>query len=69
MTLGELIAAKRDDICRVAAMHGARNLRLFGSAARSEAGSDSDIDLLVADLGHRGARYPATQRGGPRPSR
>ncbi len=32
---------------RVAARHGARNVRLFGSVARGEAGEKSDIDLLV----------------------
>ena len=31
----------------VAARHGARNVRLFGSTARGEARPDSDIDLLV----------------------
>lgn len=30
-----------------ARMHGARNLRVFGSVARGEARPDSDIDLLV----------------------
>ena len=28
--------------------HGARNVRLFGSAARGEATAGSDIDLLVS---------------------
>jgi len=32
---------------RVAARHGAHNVRVFGSVARGEAGEDSDIDLLV----------------------
>ena len=27
--------------------HGARNIRVFGSAARREVAADSDIDLLV----------------------
>ena len=31
----------------IAARHGARNVRVFGSVARGEAGPDSDIDLLV----------------------
>ena len=38
---------KRDDIVRIAARHGARNLRVFGSVARGDDGSHSDIDLLV----------------------
>jgi uncharacterized protein len=47
MTLEELRRTKRDQILRVAARHGARNVRIFGSAARGEASPDSDIDLLV----------------------
>jgi len=31
----------------LAARHGARNVRVFGSTARGEAGPQSDIDLLV----------------------
>ena len=38
---------KRDDIVRIAARHEARNLRVFGSVARGDDGSHSDIDLLV----------------------
>ncbi len=38
---------KREEILRIAARHGARNVRVFGSAARGEAGPDSDLDLLV----------------------
>jgi len=38
---------KRHEILRIAAIHGARNVRLFGSAARGEDRPDSDLDLLV----------------------
>jgi predicted nucleotidyltransferase len=38
---------KRRDILRIAAQHGARNLRVFGSVARGEDRADSDVDLLV----------------------
>lgn len=38
---------KRREILRIAAAHGARNIRLFGSAARGEDRPDSDLDLLV----------------------
>lgn len=31
----------------IAARHGARNVRIFGSVARAEAGRDSDVDVLV----------------------
>ena len=41
------ILEHRDEILRLARAHGARNLRLFGSAARGDDRSDSDLDLLV----------------------
>ncbi|HMD31781.1 MAG TPA: nucleotidyltransferase family protein [Candidatus Acidoferrales bacterium] len=47
MTAEHLLREKRDEILRVAARHGARNIRVFGSVARGEARQDSDIDLLV----------------------
>ncbi|MDI9633236.1 MAG: nucleotidyltransferase family protein [Methanolinea sp.] len=45
--LQELVRKKRDDILKLAALHGARNVRLFGSAGRGEDRGGSDIDLLV----------------------
>ncbi|MBI4759206.1 MAG: nucleotidyltransferase family protein [Chloroflexi bacterium] len=47
MGIDELLKEKREDILRIAAQHGARNVRVFGSAARGEAEPDSDVDLLV----------------------
>jgi predicted nucleotidyltransferase len=47
MTLEALLKAKRDEILQVCAKYGARNVRVFGSVARGEADSQSDIDLLV----------------------
>ena len=47
MGADELLKEKRADILRIAAQHGARNVRLFGSVARGEARPDSDIDVLV----------------------
>ncbi|HUC38443.1 MAG TPA: nucleotidyltransferase domain-containing protein [Acidimicrobiales bacterium] len=41
------LRAKRDEILRVAANHGASNVRVFGSFARGTARAGSDIDLLV----------------------
>jgi predicted nucleotidyltransferase len=45
-TLAEL-RAHRDDIVRLAAQHGAFNVRVVGSVARSEATPTSDVDLLM----------------------
>jgi predicted nucleotidyltransferase len=41
------IEERRDEILRIAARHGARNVRVFGSVARGEDQADSDVDLLV----------------------
>src|SRR5690242_14331527 len=43
----ELVKAKREEILRIAARHGAKRVRIFGSVARNEAKSDSDVDFLV----------------------
>jgi uncharacterized protein len=47
MEVAQLMIEKRDEILRIAGKHGACNVRVFGSAARGEAGPDSDVDLLV----------------------
>jgi len=47
MSLNELLQDKREDILRIAAKRGAYNVRVFGSFARGEADSKSDIDILV----------------------
>lgn len=47
MSLNELLQEKREDILRIAAKRGAYNVRVFGSVARGEADSKSDIDILV----------------------
>jgi hypothetical protein len=38
---------RRTEILAVTARHGARNVRVFGSVARGDAGPESDVDLLV----------------------
>ena len=47
MGIDELLGQKRQDILRLAAQHGAYNVRVFGSVARGEASPDSDVDFLV----------------------
>jgi predicted nucleotidyltransferase len=42
-----LLKKKRNAVMALAAKHGAKNLRIFGSTARGESGPGSDIDLLV----------------------
>jgi len=50
MSTKELLRAKKDEIEQIAARHGAGNLRVFGSVARGEDNTQSDIDILV-DVG------------------
>ena len=47
MSIATKLQVKRDDVLRIAASHGARNLRVFGSVARGDSDEDSDLDLLV----------------------
>jgi hypothetical protein len=47
VTVAELLKTRRDQILRIAAKHGARNVRVFGSVARGDTGPASDIDFLV----------------------
>ena len=46
-TIDDTVREKREAIIRIAASHGATQVRLIGSVARGEARPDSDIDLLV----------------------
>ena len=43
----ELVHSKRQEILDLAAVHGACNVRVFGSVARGDADPSSDLDLLV----------------------
>ena len=41
------VKKQKDKIVELADKHGVRNIRVFGSFARGEAGEGSDLDLLV----------------------
>ncbi|RJP56251.1 MAG: hypothetical protein C4549_06810 [Deltaproteobacteria bacterium] len=47
MELEKSLRLKRNDILLLASRHGAKNVRIFGSAARGEAVQESDVDFLV----------------------
>jgi uncharacterized protein len=47
MEIDNILKDRRETILRVAASHGARDVRVFGSRARGAARSDSDVDILV----------------------
>jgi uncharacterized protein len=43
----ETLRQRRAEILAIAQRRGAKNIRVFGSIARGEAGPDSDVDLVV----------------------
>ncbi|MFZ1803006.1 MAG: nucleotidyltransferase family protein [Nitrospira sp.] len=47
MSIRQLLQSKRSQILQIAARHGARKVRVFGSVARGTAHRGSDIDFLV----------------------
>ncbi|MGE5445716.1 MAG: nucleotidyltransferase family protein [Ignavibacteriales bacterium] len=59
MTIEQVLGEKRDEIKRIAAKHGAYNIRVFGSVARGDAGPDSDIDLLIDAGSNTSSWFPA----------
>ena len=59
MTPLELLQQRREDIRRIAAKHGAYNIRVFGSVVRGEARADSDIDLLIEKGPTTSSWFPA----------
>jgi len=50
MKLDQIIQERSEDIKKIAGLHGAKNIRIFGSTARGEERLESDIDFLV-DIG------------------
>ena len=47
MKIEKILEKKREEILKICAKYGAYNVRIFGSVARGEADSLSDIDILV----------------------
>jgi predicted nucleotidyltransferase len=47
MTVIDLLRQYRAEVLRLAAKHGATEVRVFGSVARGEADEASDVDFLV----------------------
>ena len=47
MKLDQVVLPNRERILKMAALYGARSVRVFGSVARRQDDADSDIDFLV----------------------
>jgi uncharacterized protein len=60
MSSGERVRQRRDEVLRVAARHGAGNVRLFGSVARGEDTAESDVDLLIDVTGETTPWFPGS---------
>jgi len=60
MGAGQCIRAQRDEILRVADLHGAGNVLIFGSVARGEDTPESDVDLLVDVTGDTTPWFPGS---------
>jgi len=54
-----LLSEYRDEILNRAHRHGARNVRVFGSVARGESTTSSDIDFLVEVTDTTSPWFPA----------
>ncbi len=54
--IAEMLRVHRDDILAAAYRHGARSIRIFGSAARGEVTETSDVDFLV-DMGEEATLF------------
>jgi predicted nucleotidyltransferase len=47
MNIDEIIKRKRNEILEISTRYGAKEIKIFGSALRGEAKTNSDVDLLV----------------------
>jgi len=55
----EVAHSKRTEIERLAARHGAANVRIFGSVLHGQDTSTSDIDFLVDVVGRTSSWFPS----------
>jgi predicted nucleotidyltransferase len=60
MGAGQSVKDHRDEILRVATLHGAGNVMLFGSVARGESTPESDVDLLIDVTGDTTPWFPGS---------
>ena len=60
MGAGQRIRERRDEIVRVAALHGAGNVLVFGSVARGEDTPENDVDLLFDVTGDTTPWFPGS---------
>lgn len=56
--MDSVASQKREEIIRIAEGHGASEVRLFGSMARGDSNSKSDVDLLVKVTGKTSPWFP-----------
>ncbi len=47
MQIDSVVSQRRQQIIQIASGHGASNIRVFGSRARGDDTTDSDLDILV----------------------
>jgi len=59
MAIERTLRENREQIREIAERHGARNIRVFGSAARGDTRDDSDVDFLIEAGENTSPWFPA----------
>ncbi len=59
MNIKQILEEKREEILRIATKHGVQSIRVFGSVARGEATSRSDVDFIVEPGPQTSPWFPA----------